>query len=69
LTALREVLEKIVRLSPDTVSSDGLRDNDRENWLEEMYTMESERKVLKNTLSIHDDGTDEEDCEIWDEPS
>ncbi len=35
--------------------------------LEEMYTMESERKILKETLSINDEEKIEEDCEIWDD--
>ena len=35
------------------------------NRLEDMYTMESERKVLKNTLSINDEVKNEQECEIW----
>lgn len=38
-------------------------------WLEEMYTMESERKVLKETLSINDKSSKGQECEIWDGPS
>ena len=38
-------------------------------WLENMYTMESERKVLNSTLSLNDDTNNGEECEIWDEPS
>ncbi len=55
-------------------NSDGPHDVDRAytgnsggKHLEEMYTMESERKVLKGTLSINDDEKIEEDCEIWDD--
>ena len=39
------------------------------NRLEEMYTMESERKVLKNTLSINDEIKNEQECEIWEKQS
>ncbi len=38
-------------------------------WLEGMYTMESERKVLKETLSINDKSNKGQECEIWDGPS
>lgn len=38
-------------------------------WLEKMYTMESERKVLKETLSINDKSNKGQECEIWDGPS
>ncbi len=38
-------------------------------WLEEMYTMEAERKVLKETLSINDESKKGQECEIWDAPS
>jgi methyl-accepting chemotaxis protein len=38
-------------------------------WLEEMYTMESERMVLKETLSINDTSNKGQECDIWDGPS
>jgi len=38
-------------------------------WLEEIYTMESERKVLKETLSVTDKSNKAQECEIWDGPS
>ncbi|MBI5664666.1 MAG: hypothetical protein HZC49_06230 [Nitrospirae bacterium] len=38
-------------------------------WLEGLYTMESERKVLKETLSINDTSNKGQECEIWDGPS
>ncbi len=34
-------------------------------WLENMYTMESERKVLKDSSSTDEDNQNEEECEIW----
>ncbi|HDH04176.1 MAG TPA: hypothetical protein ENH01_00460 [Nitrospirae bacterium] len=39
------------------------------NRLGDMYTMESERKVLKNTLSINDEIKNGQECEIWEKQS
>jgi methyl-accepting chemotaxis protein len=43
---------------------------DGTQWLENIYTMESERKVLKETLSIQDNNNKNvRECEIWQEQS
>lgn len=63
-------------------NSTGLNDDNHENgsngndvWLSEMYTMESERKTLETTLSAAKDSdgikdnSENQECEIWDDPS
>ncbi len=37
--------------------------------IEDIYTMESERKILNETLSKKHEENNDQECEIWDEPS
>jgi methyl-accepting chemotaxis protein len=67
LLSFKSELEHMVQI-PAVMGTES-QDPNREqggNRLEEMYTMESERKVLKDTLSIEDeDKKDSQGVEIW----
>jgi len=78
LLAIKSGLETLADFSADTVSrlhEDGAHGNDA--WLNEMYTMESERKILEAALSGGQDNNGfkktnnqgNQECEIWDDPS
>ncbi len=68
LLQFKSELEYIVQNSDGTFNENkSFQGSGGGKQLEEMYTMESERKVLQTTLSLNDELKIEEDCEIWDD--
>jgi len=69
LQAFKSELEEMVKSTDIMDKKIHETDSSGGKWLEEMYTMESERKVLKETLSMKEESKKGQECEIWDEPS
>ncbi len=78
LLSMKSALEKIANNSSNSSSNNHQAGaNNSDEWLKEMYTMESERKILDAALSAdtninnidESNNQDNQECEIWDDPS
>jgi methyl-accepting chemotaxis protein len=66
LNAFKSEINKILQLTSEMAKgSNHSSGREGEKWLEHLYTMESERVVLKNTLSKENNNKEDQEVEIW----